>query len=222
VVQEGTLHELHRVLEPGGELRLVTDHDGLWAWYEELAAGSALFERGPFEAPASAGTGEVVGSNFERKYRREGRPFHAMTLKKDREERDPGSLSFRVRKPGTDSDNVQMSDVLCDFCRREWTEDVPMIEGHQGSCLCARCLTLAYTEVVVNGSRASPGYKCPMCLEGDADREAMDRAGEPGWQSPLYPEAVICRRCIELAARQLERDEEHAWTRPSGGGHESR
>jgi tRNA (guanine-N7-)-methyltransferase len=80
VIQERTLEEFRRVLVPGGELRLVTDHDGLWAWYEELAARSDLFVRRPFEPPASAGSGEVVGSNFERKYRREGRPFHAMTL----------------------------------------------------------------------------------------------------------------------------------------------
>ena len=39
-----------------------------------------LFERRDFEKPASAGEGEVVGTNFERKFRREGRPFHAMTL----------------------------------------------------------------------------------------------------------------------------------------------
>lgn len=125
-----------------------------------------------------------------------------------------------MRKPGIDESNVQMSDVLCDFCRRQWTEDVPMIEGHQGSCLCARCLTMAYTEVVVNGAVSAPaGYKCPMCLEEEADREALNRGGEPGWQSPLHPEAVVCRRCIELAARQLEKDEDHAWQRP--GPHEA-
>ncbi|MEO1237962.1 MAG: hypothetical protein AAFX76_14350 [Planctomycetota bacterium] len=40
------------------------------------------FERRPFERPGSAGEGELVGTNFERKYRREGRPFHAMVLVK--------------------------------------------------------------------------------------------------------------------------------------------
>ncbi|HMN95173.1 MAG TPA: tRNA (guanosine(46)-N7)-methyltransferase TrmB [Phycisphaerales bacterium] len=81
VVQDHTLREFHRLLVPRGELRLVTDHDELWAWYEEHAERhAALFERAPFERPASAGSEEVVGTNFERKYRREGRPFHAMTL----------------------------------------------------------------------------------------------------------------------------------------------
>lgn len=83
VVQDRTLIEFHRVLEPGGELRLVTDHDDLWAWYEDHAARHAtLFESTSFEPPESAGQDEVVGSNFERKYRVEGRPFHAMTLRK--------------------------------------------------------------------------------------------------------------------------------------------
>ena len=119
-----------------------------------------------------------------------------------------------MRKPGTDPDNVQMSDVLCDFCRREWTEDVPMIEGHHGSCMCGRCLTVAYTEVVVGPDGAVPGdYTCTMCLEAEADREALNRAGEPGWQSPAA-DAAVCRRCIKLAAGALEKDRDFDWRRP--------
>ena len=64
------------------------------------------------------------------------------------------------------------------------------------------------------GNAAPSRYKCPMCLEDEADREALGRAGEPGWQSPLHPEAVLCRRCIDLAARQLEKDEDYGWRRP--------
>lgn len=83
VLQDGTLPELHRVLAPGGELRLVTDHDALWAWYEDLAARHAdLFERQPMDRSESAAEGEIVGTNFERKYHLEGRPFHTMTLVK--------------------------------------------------------------------------------------------------------------------------------------------
>ncbi|MBL9141863.1 MAG: tRNA (guanosine(46)-N7)-methyltransferase TrmB [Phycisphaerae bacterium] len=83
VVQDATLMQFHRILVAGGELRLVTDHDMLWAWYEEHAQRNAhLFARRAFETPTSATAGEVVGTNFERKYRREGRPFHAMTLVK--------------------------------------------------------------------------------------------------------------------------------------------
>ncbi|MHC4208892.1 MAG: hypothetical protein ACYTE6_01380 [Planctomycetota bacterium] len=120
-----------------------------------------------------------------------------------------------MRKPGTDENDVQMSDVLCDFCHREWTDDVPMVEGHRGSCLCARCLTVAYTEVVLNDRGAAPAaYTCPMCLEDEGDRRALGRADEPGWQSPLHEEAVICRRCLELAARSLEKDRDCGWKKP--------
>jgi tRNA (guanine-N7-)-methyltransferase len=81
VVQDHTLREFHRVLAPKGELRIVTDHNELWAWdLEHAARARDLFEQCAFEKPASAGADEVVGTNFERKFRREGRPFHAMTL----------------------------------------------------------------------------------------------------------------------------------------------
>lgn len=83
VIQDRSLAEFHRILQSGGLLHLVTDHEDLWEWSEDHASRhSALFERLPFQPPPSAGEGEVVGSNFERKYKREGRPFFAMTLVK--------------------------------------------------------------------------------------------------------------------------------------------
>lgn len=82
VVQNESLAAFHRILKPGGELRIVTDHDDLWEWMTEHAGRHEhLFERESFEPPESASEGEVVGTNFERKYRREGRPFHGMTLR---------------------------------------------------------------------------------------------------------------------------------------------
>lgn len=93
MVSDAFLREAWRVLAPGGELRVVTDHDGYWAWMEgrfekrtgdrgQGTAEGVRFERLPFERPDSARDGELVGSNFERKYRREGRPFHAAVLRK--------------------------------------------------------------------------------------------------------------------------------------------
>jgi tRNA (guanine-N7-)-methyltransferase len=83
VVQDATMLDFHRVLRPSGEVRLVTDHDELRDWHLDHALRHEdLFERRVFQAPSSAGEGEIVGTNFERKYRREGRPFHAMTLVK--------------------------------------------------------------------------------------------------------------------------------------------
>ena len=121
-----------------------------------------------------------------------------------------------MRKPDTDENNVQMTDVICDFCHAEWVEDLPMLEGHQGSCICGKCLRVAYTEVMLNNHNSAPAeFKCPMCLETSKDRAAIDRAEEPGWQSPLYPEAVICRRCIKLAAGALHKDPAFEWKKPT-------
>lgn len=79
--QESFLRELHRVLEPGGELHVATDHLDYFAWMEEHAAKvEDLYDRRAFVPPPSAGEGELVGTNFERKYRVEGRTFNAMVL----------------------------------------------------------------------------------------------------------------------------------------------
>jgi tRNA (guanine-N7-)-methyltransferase len=89
VLQDRFLADAHRILEPGGELRIVTDHEDYWAWMEEHFArwtGAGVdglaFERLPFDPPASASKGELVGTNFERKYKLEGRPFRSAMLRK--------------------------------------------------------------------------------------------------------------------------------------------
>lgn len=91
VLQDRFLETVHRVLSAqpeAGELRIVTDHDDYWSWMEEHfarwapAQGGGRFERRPFAPPTSAGEGEMVGTNFERKYAREGRPFHATVLRR--------------------------------------------------------------------------------------------------------------------------------------------
>ncbi len=83
LINPAFLIELHRVLTPAGIVRIVTDHDDYFTWIDEhVNQASELFDRQPFERPHSAGEHEVVGTNFERKYRREGRPFHALALRK--------------------------------------------------------------------------------------------------------------------------------------------
>lgn len=113
VIQHAFLAHAWRVLAPGGELRVVTDHDGLWAWdlahfahwvestgpddvpplpsipaipndIENLrnAMPVPAFAWQSFDRPESARAGEVVGTNFERKFRVEGREFHVCVLKR--------------------------------------------------------------------------------------------------------------------------------------------
>jgi len=114
VVQDAFLAHAWRVLEPAdprhaaahGELRIVTDHDGYWAWIaehldrwtspkawpllEQLAGvemptpapAHAPYTRQPFTPPGWAQRGELVGTNFERKFLSEGRSFHSSVLRK--------------------------------------------------------------------------------------------------------------------------------------------
>jgi tRNA (guanine-N7-)-methyltransferase len=64
-------------------VRIATDHADYFEWMrEQVEQVTDLFDRLGFESPGSAGEGEWVGTNFERKYRREGRPFYGMILRK--------------------------------------------------------------------------------------------------------------------------------------------
>ncbi len=111
-----------------------------------------------------------------------------------------------MHRPGADPANMQISDFLCDFSGREWDGAFPMVEGHQGSLISGDCLTVAYTEVVLQGaSSAEPPYRCTMCLEEKED---------PGWQSPARPEAMICKRCIKQSAGRLHKDQDWEWRKP--------
>ncbi len=82
LIQEPFLRELHRALVPAGRVRIATDHADYFHWMQEhVGRVTDIFETLPFESPESAGEGELVGTNFERKYRREGRPFFSMVLR---------------------------------------------------------------------------------------------------------------------------------------------
>ena len=109
-----------------------------------------------------------------------------------------------MQRPGTDPQNVQPEDILCDFCRRAtWAKDIPSIEGHHGSIICTDCLACAWTEVVeLQAGVDLEGASCTMCLEERSD---------PAWRSPLHEEASICRRCIKLGGRAFRKDGQAAW-----------
>jgi tRNA (guanine-N7-)-methyltransferase len=81
LIQERFLKEVERVLVPGGRVQIVTDHKDYFEQIEAVVKSSG-FNVIEYNRPGSAGDGEFVGSNFERKYRREGRPFYALAAVK--------------------------------------------------------------------------------------------------------------------------------------------
>ena len=81
LIQEAFLKEVERVLVPGGRLQVVTDHQNYFEQVEEVVGKSALTPI-EYNRPGQAAEGEFVGTNFERKYKREGRPFYAIAAVK--------------------------------------------------------------------------------------------------------------------------------------------
>ena len=81
LVQPPFLLQARRVLKPGGRLQIVTDHQEYFEQIDAVVRASTL----PvidYNRPGSANEGEFVGTNFERKYRREGRPFYAIAAQR--------------------------------------------------------------------------------------------------------------------------------------------
>jgi len=81
LVQPKFMPKVARVLKPGGRLQVVTDHANYWETIEPTVRQSGLTVV-DYNRPGNAQEGEFVGTNFERKYRREGRPFYAIAAVK--------------------------------------------------------------------------------------------------------------------------------------------
>jgi tRNA (guanine-N7-)-methyltransferase len=81
LIQPPFLKEVERILMPGGRLQVVTDHQNYFEQIEAVVKGSNLSVV-EYNRPGQAAEGEFVGTNFERKYRREGRPFYALAAVK--------------------------------------------------------------------------------------------------------------------------------------------
>ncbi|MGA3065413.1 MAG: tRNA (guanosine(46)-N7)-methyltransferase TrmB [Tepidisphaeraceae bacterium] len=80
LIQPAFIAEVRRVLCPAGITRMVTDHADYFSQIQQVIAGSGLQET-PYSL-AGAVEGEIAGTNFERKYRRAGRPFFALAANK--------------------------------------------------------------------------------------------------------------------------------------------
>ena len=81
LIQGPFVKQIERVLAPGGRVQIVTDHQEYFEQIESVLRSSQLAII-DYNRPGSAASGEFVGTNFERKYRREGRPFHAVAARK--------------------------------------------------------------------------------------------------------------------------------------------
>jgi len=81
LIQPKFMPVVQHVLKDGGRLQIVTDHLEYFEQIEATLRGSALTVV-DYNRPGSAGEEEFVGTNFERKYRREGRPFYAIAAVK--------------------------------------------------------------------------------------------------------------------------------------------
>ena len=81
LIQSPFVQQAIRTLIPGGGVRLVTDHEDYFQQMQLVLAASGM-QIVDYNRPGSAGEGEFVGTNFERKYRRENRPFYAIAAMK--------------------------------------------------------------------------------------------------------------------------------------------
>jgi tRNA (guanine-N7-)-methyltransferase len=84
LIQDKFMPTVLRILRPGtGRLHVVTDHAGYFEQIEQVIRRTSGLCTVDYNRPGSAGDGEFVGTNFERKYRREGRPFYAIAARRD-------------------------------------------------------------------------------------------------------------------------------------------
>jgi len=77
------LEQLLRTLKTGGNLKITTDYTEYFQLITELLeVNKGRFEPMEFLPTAGAKDGEWVGTNFERKYRKEQRPIFRLTVRK--------------------------------------------------------------------------------------------------------------------------------------------
>lgn len=85
LVQPANMPTLLRCLESGGRLQLATDHA---EYFEQMKATVEAYrdvlEPTEFVRPAGADEGETTGTNFERKYLKEGRATYTLAATKRR------------------------------------------------------------------------------------------------------------------------------------------
>jgi len=83
LLQSSNLDLVIRCLKLGGEIRVATDHEDYFHQIQEVTAACRDgLEPIEFECPAGARAGELTGTNYERKYVKEGRPIYTAAFRK--------------------------------------------------------------------------------------------------------------------------------------------
>jgi tRNA (guanine-N7-)-methyltransferase len=88
LIQGPFLLQLERALVKDARVQVITDHEEYFHQIERLIRLTAL-KVADYQSPGSAEDVEIVGSNFERKYRREGRPLYTIAAVKTPPKRIP-------------------------------------------------------------------------------------------------------------------------------------
>ena len=83
LIQPAFLDTVYRVLKPGGRLQVVTDHQSYWLENILPFVSNCKLRVVEYDKPSTTPEGETVGTNFERKYIREGRPFYSIAAVKE-------------------------------------------------------------------------------------------------------------------------------------------
>ncbi len=82
-VQQSNVDLMLRLLKSGGEIRIATDHAEYYEPIKELMVRyEDKLEEIEFQRPAGAREGELTGTNYERKYAKDGRPVYTLALRK--------------------------------------------------------------------------------------------------------------------------------------------
>ncbi len=79
------LAQIHRILKPAGIINIATDHENYFEQMTDVAnrvIQAGTFDEISFIHPAGAKDGELVGTNYERKYIKEGRNTYTLALQK--------------------------------------------------------------------------------------------------------------------------------------------
>ncbi|NLF31083.1 MAG: tRNA (guanosine(46)-N7)-methyltransferase TrmB [Planctomycetes bacterium] len=82
IIQPPFVELIYRKLCIGGQLAVVTDHRDYARQMAWVIFGQRGFATVPFPRTHGAGAGEVVGTNFERKYIAQGRRFFSLAVMK--------------------------------------------------------------------------------------------------------------------------------------------